>query len=320
VRTFLAKAFSIGNICLDCILRYARDMPKWGREIFFDEGEQRLAGQCANFAIALAKLGCPTWVVGSLGNDETGNRFAREMSSIPLLNCTFLRQEGGITGFTISVIRTDGERSFLTFLGHQTNYSLGHDEGRIIENVQKGDFVHVSGYFMLPSLQEELPRFLKIVKSKGAIVSFDPGWDPTDFGESARKRTFACLTEVDLFLPNVAELMALTSTESPDSAIQRLARSYGGVTVVKAGEKGCRIAKKGESLATVASYPVKVVDTTGAGDVFDAGFIYAMTCGHSLEVCGKFANAAAALSISRPGSPDTRFPNSNETSGLLNAK
>lgn len=182
---------------------------------------------------------------------------------------SFVKKE--FTGFTVSVIRTDGERSFLTFLGHQAGYSLEHDQDRILETVRKGDFVHVSGYFMLPNLQEELPAFLKVVKSNGAMVSFDPGWDPTHFGQSVRKRTFACLAEVDLFLPNLPELMALTGTQSPNSAIQRLAKTYGGVTVVKTGERGCQIAKKDEALATVVSYPVKVVDTTGAGDVFDTG-------------------------------------------------
>jgi sugar/nucleoside kinase (ribokinase family) len=86
----MVKVISVGNTCLDIILRYVNQIPNWGTEKFCEESETRFAGQATNFAIASARLANRTYLVSSVGNDLAGKNFKSELSQVPLLDCSFL--------------------------------------------------------------------------------------------------------------------------------------------------------------------------------------------------------------------------------------
>ena len=296
--TVVPKIISIGNTCLDIILRYTNRLPQWGTELFLDETEWRLGGQAANFAVACCALGYPSQLVSNVGSDQVGKRLRTELKSENLLNTKFLQTTKGETGFAVSLLRSDGERLFLTFLGHQSLFSTKPYMKRIIDNLDARDMVHVSGYYMLPRLKTELPDVLRLVRETGARTSFDPGWPPFGFSKPERKNLNAILPWFDFFEPNETELLAMTQKTRITPAITAIRRQFNGIIALKRGKKGCTVLS-GEKRLTVKALHVHALDTTGAGDVFDAGFLTGILRNDPLDVCASRGNRAAAIFISK---------------------
>jgi sugar/nucleoside kinase (ribokinase family) len=298
-------------------MRYTKTIPKWGTEIFFDESEDRIGGQCANFAIAISKLGRETAIVGNLGSDPSSESIFSDLCSLPHLDCRFLTRDKSVTGYTVSIVRTDGERSFFSYLGHQTKFSITKYKTRLVQSISKKDIVHISGFFMIPNARKEISDFVREIKQdKEAIISFDPGWDPSDFDHDARNDVFAILKYADYFEPNEVELLTLSRSKSIRKSILEIQKRFGGVLALKRGRKGSLIVRDSETIA-VPAFQTNVRDSTGAGDTFDAGFLSSISRGGSLKESGRFGNAVAALTISRSGDPPRRFPSARETLRLL---
>ncbi len=310
----MPKVISIGNTCLDIILLHTDKLPKWGTEIFFEETRWRTAGQGANFAIASGSLGNTTYLISNIGSDPAGARIEAELRTIKRLNLRFLRKTTRSTGFTVSVVRSDGERLFLTFLGHQDTFSLKRDEDEIIQSTENEDIVHISGYYMLPRLREELPRLLHELRAKNVKISFDPGWPPFNFSRSERANLKQILPHVDYFEPNETELLAMTGENTITSAVGKIRRYFSGVLAVKRGERGSVIFS-GNKRIILKAFKISALDSTGAGDVFDAAFLTGALKEDALEVCARKGNAAAAILMTRGNSDPSRFP----TEGALNS-
>ena len=118
----VVKIISIGNICLDIILRPADRLPKWSTELFFKETQSRSGGQGLNFAVASALFGNTTLLASNMGMDQAGAAIEAELSAVKNLDLRLLRRTKEPTGFTVSVVRSDGERFFLAPLGHQREF------------------------------------------------------------------------------------------------------------------------------------------------------------------------------------------------------
>jgi len=303
----VANIFSIGNTCLDIILMHTNQLPKWSTEQFFKKTQWRSAGQGANFAIATASLGHPTCLVSNLGSDEISTRILADLQRMKLLDLKLLERTENATGFTVSVVRSDGERLFLTFLGHQNDFSLLHNKPRILQSLQKNDIIHISGYYMLPNLWNELPALVSQFKHRGAKISFDPGWPPSGFNRTERKDLRVVLPDVDYFEPNEIELQAMTRKRSVSSAVKEIRRICDGVIALKRGSRGSIVFSE-NTVITTRAFRVRAVDSTGAGDVFDAAFLTGIVRGIPLSLCAKRGNAAAAALMSSTNSGRFRFP------------
>jgi ribokinase len=179
------------------------------------------------------------------------------------------------------------------------------------------DIVHISGLYMLPKLQRELPSLLRRLHRIGAKISFDPGWNPNGFNKTARQRFYRLLSFIDFYEPNDAELKQLTGETSIQSAKERLRATFHGILALKLGRKGSKIVDPLGKVTFVPSYPTRVADTTGAGDVFDAGFFAGVLQDLGLDLCIKYGNAAASIAISRNGEPGLRFPNLSEVRSVI---
>ena len=234
-----------------------------------------------------------------MGDDLAGEKILSELHEIQNLNCNFVRKENSsITGFTISLIRNDGERLFLSSLGHQKLFSLNHGKEDLLELIKDGDLVHVSGFFMLPRIRHELQSFVSKVKKKGADTSFDPGWDPEGFGKDTKSIIRSNLPKFDYFEPDLVEMTALASVRSPEGAAKKISQDYPGIIALKEGKNGSRAFQNGKVVARAKAIPSRVSDTTGAGDSFDAGFLSGILEGYDLPLCLKLGNTAASITIS----------------------
>jgi sugar/nucleoside kinase (ribokinase family) len=201
-------------------------------------------------------------------------------------------------------------------LGHQNSYSLKPDWEGILDLINPGDFLHVSGYFMLPKLRTELLELFVETQERKTRISFDPGWDSNGFNETSRTELFQLLPHVNFFEPNEAELKAISRKPTIAESIEKLSAHYDGVVALKLGESGSRIYDRGQIIGDAKPFPTQVIDSTGAGDVFDAGFIHGIIKQQNYVEAAGIGNAAASILIGRKGAGHIRFPTFIEIANL----
>jgi sugar/nucleoside kinase (ribokinase family) len=159
--------------------------------------------------------------------------------------------------------------------------------------------IHMSSYFLQTGVQPGIASIFREARTHGLTVSLDTGWDPDGKWDGQLERV---LPNVDVFLPNAREAMAISRAPDAWAALAELAEIV-PVVAIKMGSAGALIRAGGRSLR-VGSYSVAVVDTAGAGDSFDAGFLYGYLNGLSLEQSARIGCACGALSATRPGGID----------------
>jgi sugar/nucleoside kinase (ribokinase family) len=164
----------------------------------------------------------------------------------------------------------------------------------------------ISGYFLLPSLGVEgALAVLRGCREQNALTLFDPGWDPQGWTSETRRDLRRLVSEVDVFLPNHEEAMAITDQPDPLSAAQALLELGAGTVIIKAGGAGSLAMRYGESMRRQAAIPIQPVDTTGAGDAFNAGVLCGLAHGWGTERLLQFSNAVAGIVASRR---ENRYP------------
>ncbi len=288
----MSRVFVVGNISLDLILGGIDEFPEWGVEVLIPGYVMRPGGAGSNAALALADLGVETFIVGTIGCDETGgeirNAFQRRK-----IRTDFLFVESAFqTGLSVALThRVTRERSFFTELGAQSALSLSHLEKALCE-VESGDFVLLCGYFLSPGIRtSELGGFLTQLKErKGITLLFDTGWPTEGWTEDVKMEIRQLLPPFDYFLPNEKEITGFVG--SPEAVFQ----FFSGTLVVKEGRAGCRLHTPSSSLSK-ETIPVEVKDTIGAGDYFNAGLIWAIHEGYDVEKALFVANLVASLNI-----------------------
>lgn len=179
--------------------------------------------------------------------------------------------------------------------------------------------MHLAGYHLLDSIQgEPTIKLLRLAQEQGATTSLDTGWDPKGWPKDGIDALLSILQFVDVFFPNADEVKALTGEKGYRKGTQKLIDAGTSALVVKLGNKGCLLATKRDK-HVIPAFEVDVIDTTAAGDAFNAGFAVSMLAGATMGRAAVFANAVAALRISRqPHQP--LFPTLQETTAFLMRK
>ena len=288
----MSRVFVVGNISLDLILGGIDDFPEWGVEVLVPGYVMRPGGAGSNAALALADLGVETFIVGTIGRDETGeeiqNAFRRRK-----LRTDFLFVESDFqTGLSVALThRVTRERSFFTELGAQSALSLEHLE-RAFHGVEDGDFVLLGGYFLSPGIRrKELTALLSELKERKRVtLLLDTGWPTEGWTEEVRVEIRRLLSCFDYFLPNEKEITGLVDS------VEEVFGFFSGILVVKEGKEGCHFYTPFESFSR-ATIPVEVKDTIGAGDYFNAGLIWALRQGYDIKEALFMANLVASLNI-----------------------
>ena len=285
-----SRVVVVGELNVDMIVGGLDSMPLLGREIVARQCRTVLGSSSAICASGMARLGAQVDYVGKIGDDERG-RFVRNELELLGIGTTHLVVDPEIaTGITIS-LTFPVDRAMVTYLGSIS--ALAYEE--IDLSVLRGcQHLHVGSYYLQHSLQPRLAELFTAAHDAGASVSMDTGFDPDDKWRDGR--LVDLLELVDIFLPNELEACSIAGTDSVEGASRWLAERC-SLVVVKLGAEGSMATDKSGQIVRQAGFRVDAVDTTGAGDSFDAGFVYGHVLRHlPLAHALRVANACGALS------------------------
>ncbi len=277
----------IGEINLDFILRGEDVAPEFGqREKVVVDSLLTLGSSSAIFACQGARLGLRTAFVGVVGTDPFGELALRDLNARGVDTRACLADPSLKTGVSVILVRPDADRAILTYPG-----SIGALRADQIDRAlfARARHLHIASYFLLDALRPDLPHLLDEAKRAGMTVSLDTNWDPAERWEIGD-----ILASCDVFLPNEAELLAITRQAEVEAALASL-QGLVQVIAVKQGARGA-MAVRGDTRAQCEARPVRVIDTVGAGDSFDAGFVYGYLHGWSLADTLRLACACGSLS------------------------
>ena len=301
------RILGLGAPCLDYIIKVSDDelaqcsLEKRGwHEIdalalamIIGSGQSPLvfSGSCvANTVKGLASLGLPCALTGNVGMDPMGDQIRSIFHEVGVT--TFFTETTTPTSQIACLITPDGERSFCAFIQAEREIS---ETDLMPEYFEKIDLVHLSGYRLPNGIYTE--RGLSLAKESGALVSFDLA--NTHLTAQYRERLLAILSAyVDIVFANEEEAEALTHL-SPQKAAAFL-KNFCQIAVVKTGADGCWVCSD-EGLFHTPGIETTVVDTTGAGDLFASGFLYALLEGEPLERCALLGNMAGSATVERYG-------------------
>jgi sugar/nucleoside kinase (ribokinase family) len=282
-----------GELNLDLILYGLPEQLLPERELLADRMMLTLGSSSAIVAHNLSVLGSRVGFQSRIGDDPLG-RIAIERLSESGVDLSKVRMVPGetITGLTV-ILHHEQWRNILTYAG--TISELTWDD-LDLEYLADSRHFHFSSYFLQKALLPRVKELFRNLRSQGLTISLDTNDDPEDRWEGDLQNI---LQHVDVFLPNEREACKAAGTDDLQEAIRKLSQSV-PLLVVKLGRKGA-LAQKGSERITAASKEVTPVDSVGAGDSFDAGFLHEYVRGSDLRTCLTSGNRAGALSTTRPG-------------------
>ncbi len=281
----------VGELNADLILR-GEVTPAFGQvEQIVDDATLTIGSSSAIFACGAARLGLRVAFIGKAGDDEFGRFMRRELDRRGIDTSGVVIDSALPTGLSV-ILSRQADRAILTHLGSIA--ALRFDEIDL-SLLSRARHLHLGSYYLLEVLRPDMPRLFGEAQAHGLTVSLDTNYDPTGQWTGGLPEV---LPHVDVFLPNETELLAITRENSIEAGLERLAEIP--VVAVKLGARGA-MARRGSQIVYAEAIPVNVVDTTGAGDSFDAGFIYAYLAGQDLPQALRFACACGALSTRAAG-------------------
>ncbi len=255
-------------------------------------------GDALNEAVVLRRLGAAVELVSRVGQDESGDRLVRFLEKEGISGAGINRAADTPTSVNIVLVDPQGERYFLTDPNGSMRRIRREDYLPFLAGA--GDIICFPGMFV--SREMNIPAmeavFAEARKKPGRTLCAD--MTKAKNGEKLEDLR-NILPMIDYIFPNEAEAELLTGEADARKSARMFTEAGAGCAVVKRGMRGCVIAQEGEILELPA-YPVaRAVDTTGAGDAFAAGFVYALSRGMPLADCGLFACAAASCIVETAG-------------------
>lgn len=289
----------VGNLNVDLWVMPVSRMPAKDEEVVVDSARLELAGTAGYMAHACRVVGIEPRIVSTIGDDAFGRATLDGMAAIGAPDAGVEVVPGEETSLGIVFIAPDGSRGLLSTLGAHRLMDVAVAERHDASVVPCAE-VMLCGTYLLPRFgPAEVVGYASALRARGQLVAFDPSWDPAGWPPATREATYALLGRVDVFLPNEEELRHLTGAGSLAAAIDEVAARSGEV-VVKRGADGAVWASGGERVS-VPAFPVTAVNTIGAGDIFDIGYLWARRQGWEPARRLRFAQALAGVVIAQPG-------------------
>lgn len=282
-----------GEVNLDLILYGLDQEIPLDREVLATDFRMTLGSSSAILAHNLAVLGARVGFTTQFGNDDMG-RIAMERLAESGADLSRCKQAGGSTSTGVTVLLTHGRsRRILTFPGVMFDMKVADLD---VDYLASGRHFHLSSLFLQKGLQPGLPDLFRDLKRRGLTLSLDTNDDPESRWDGVLSEL---LPLVDILLPNDDEICRMTGRNSVEAALDVLASTV-PVIAVKCGSRGAIVQRDG-SRTLVPSVSVEPVDTIGAGDSFNAGFLYARLNGAPPEQAAAAGNITGALSTQRTG-------------------
>lgn len=278
-----------GALNVDKLYRVER-IARAGEESFITGYDESPGGSAANTVVGLARLGIKVGYIGKVAKDREGKLQLKSLREENVDTNGVVVSKEGRSGVVMGFVDKKGERTLYVDPG--VNDTLGFEE---IDRAYASDtkFLHLTS-FVGEKPFEAQKKLLKTLKE--VEVSFDPG-------ELYMRKGFPALRPIIrksfVVFPNESELKILTG-EDYRAGSKILVKEGVRLVAVKLGEKGCYVTDgRGEYL--IDAYRVRVVDTTGAGDAYCAGFLYGLVMGRDLYTCGRLGNFVASRKIGKIG-------------------
>ncbi len=283
----------VGELNVDIILDRMATLPEVGKEILAGAMTLTLGSSSAIFAHNLRCLGPSVALLGKVGDDLFG-AFVVERLRIGRVDTSMLLVTKELRTGTTLVLNRGEDRAMVTYPGAMEHLTL---EDLTPERLASARHLHFSSVFLQPGLRRRTAALFRRAKEAGMTTSFDPQWDPA---EAWDLDLAAILPDVDVFLPNEAEILHLTGKADVPSALAAL-RPFARSVVVKQGNRGATVQHGDHILSRPAFLNTRVVDAIGAGDSFDAGFVARFLQGDRLPGCLSFGNLMGAVSTTAAG-------------------
>jgi sugar/nucleoside kinase (ribokinase family) len=297
----------VGELNADLILIGLPGLPAL-RELKLAKGMCFTLGSAsAIFASNIARLGIKVGFVGKVGADEIGEFIVRSLQREGVDVSRIIRENATATGICVS-LSFQGEYAQASYPGVRETFTSADVD---MDFVLSARHLHLSSYYLQKGLTAGCPELFRKAKEEGLSTSLDPDTDPSGLWDKSICRV---LEYVDVFLPNEREALEISGQTNLGSALREFGQRV-KIVVIKRGDEGA-VLKKQHLTLTSRGFPVEVVDTTGAGDSFNAGFLFQYLQESSLETCVRWGNACGALSTRAMGGT-TSFPTRDEVDQFL---
>jgi sugar/nucleoside kinase (ribokinase family) len=301
----VASVTVIGCVQADVLTSPVTELPPAGGTLLTERMSMRVGGAGANAALALAETGMGVRLIGCVGDDQLGRWMREELVQAGLAE-ELLVASAGSTGVTVALESSERDRTFLTYLGVNADWS----PAMIPRDALATENLLLCDYFVAPKLQGAAAQdLLAATRAHGGRTFFDTAWDPGGFAADTRAQVEQVLPFVDVFLPNEAEACALAALEpgAAAAAAHKLQGYSGGWVVVKRGARGCLAVGPDRVALEVPAPAVESPDTTGAGDAFNAGLVHALSEDAEWQEALVAATAFASAIVARPSNERYKF-------------
>lgn len=283
----------VGELNVDLILNQIDKFPEIGKEVLADNMTLTMGSSSAIFASNLSTVGSRVAFIGRLGHDSFGDLILSSLQARGVDTSHIVRATTHNTGATI-VLNFGEDRAMVTYPGAMNHLTL-HDVTPDV--LQRARHMHLSSVFLQAGLTNDIVALFKRAKDAGLTTSMDPQWDPAEQWNVDLQQL---LPHVDVFMPNINELKAFTRKDSLATALDVI-KPFARKVVVKHGSDGAYLWNGQALLHQPAFLNKDVVDSIGAGDSFDSGFIYKFISGADDQVCLEFGALTGAINTTRPG-------------------
>ena len=286
------KILVIGELNVDIVATGLRSAPEMGAEILADDCELTLGSASAIFAAGMAKLGHSVTFVSQVGRDYFGDFCIRTLQQLGVSTRHVARKADEKTGVTIA-LSGKRDRALVTHTGAVATLTSDCVDESLLK---RHDHLHLTSYYLQKALQPSCADIFRRAKALGLTTSFDPNSDPSN---KWSRRIDGVLRYTDVLFLNEREALQLTRSRTPKAALKALGTKV-TCAAIKRGPRGA-IAIHDGTTAADSGFSITAVDTTGAGDSFDAGFMSAYLREAPLAECLRVGNACGALSATRIG-------------------
>ena len=289
----MTRILIAGELNADMVMSGLPSLPIFGRELLGEDFQIVMGSSSAITAARLAQLGAEVDFVGIVGADSLGDFVMEELGNFGV-GVANISKAPERTGVTIALTYPQ-DRALLTFPGTIETYTGDNITSELLANYSH---LHVGSFFLQTALQPNLAQIFQQAHALGLTTSLDVGWDPNEKW-SENPYLYSILEHVDFFIPNQDEANAIIGA---NQQAQSLAKRVHGILIIKQGKDGATAFDHSGEIATVSSLPVEIVDTTGAGDAFNAGFIFAHKVDKlPIETAMQFASACGAQAVTHIG-------------------
>jgi sugar/nucleoside kinase (ribokinase family) len=288
---------TLGAHVLDVHAKYVESIPEGQGGALIEEIRISPAGAAGGTAITLSKLGGRVVSVGAVGSDDLGDVLVSMLGKLGVETDRLARKEGVQTSASVLPIRPNGDRPALHVIGANGSFTRDDVPWEVIE---QADTLHLGG----PEFMHELaPEILSFCREHGVRTSADvlaDGWP------ELLDMIAPALEQADWFLPNEDQALKLTGTDDVESAARALLARGIGACAITCGADGSVIVT-GDGVERVPAFQIEVVDTTGCGDAFSAGFLRGLSLGREPAHAARLGSACASLVAQGLGSDAGEF-------------